>query len=196
VLPPPDKAAPDSPADVAHCPDVEEMMRGNGMSAATGLPKITPSAMPPWDVEQMRAFACAYACASSDADAYLLAWSVVEDRRPLRNHNAVYAIAHPAPRAGDPPSPAWTVVIMYRHADNTWWNINNGIHGHARPVTRFARRPTVKHIDKLLDLDDWMFDHEARSEGFRILAGNVIQEVWPTATGGDPTRFFPSGIER
>jgi hypothetical protein len=169
----------DQPAAIAGCPDVLELSRGNGMGDSRGQPAVTPTVMPPWDNAAARDYACAYACSSSGT-ASLLAWSVFEDDRPLRNHYAAYLVDDSA---------KWTVVVMYRHAFNAWWNIYTSFHSRARPVQTFDHKPSADEIDAVLDNNAWK---RADDGGFKLLAGNVIEETWP----GTPQHKFPAGIEQ
>lgn len=180
----------ESPEAMANCPDPTEYVRGDGIEVGKGLPAVTPTAMPPWDLDATRAFACAYACAPEGSAAHMLAWHVIEDSRPLRNHNAVFAVEHASAK------PKWTVVVMYRHATNVWWNINVSFHSRARPVRTFDHAPSDTEMIAMLDENRWRFDHEKESNGFKILAGNVIDPLWTSVTGSPPSRSFPKGIEQ
>jgi hypothetical protein len=182
-------AGAESPAALAGCPDVLAYVRGDGIETSAGLPKVSPSVMPDWDLDALRDFACAYACAPAGSAAHLLAWSVVEDDRPLRNHNAVFAIEHAAPAA----KPKWSVVVMYRHATNAWWNIEVSFHSRARPVRHGPRAPSSATLHAILDENRWQW---AEADGFRVLAGNTIDPLWTLVTGEAPTRLFPPNIER
>lgn len=163
-------------------------MRGDGLGTSTKLVKVKHTALPPWDIEQTRDFACAYACADPTATAHLLAWSIIEDERPLRNHNAAFLVEQP----GKP----WTVVVMYRHATNDWWNINVSFHSPARPVVTFPQRPTIAEVDGVFDENRWRFEHDEDADGFKVLAGNVIDEVWEKVLRGSAPQHFPKGVEQ
>ncbi len=179
-----------NPAEIANCPDVDALSRGDGIGASDDLPPVEPSELPDWNLDELRDFACAYACAKEGAQAYLLAWYVIEDGRPLRNHNALFVVAHPA--AADA-APRWTVVVMYRHATNTWWNVAFSFHSRARPIHDFDHRPSPAEIYAVLDENDWVF---ADDDDWHVLAGNVIDPLWPAASGAPATRFYPDAIER
>jgi hypothetical protein len=176
------------PLEIAACPDVMDMVRGNGIDFSHD-PAMTPSVTPNWDLAAMHAFACAYACAGTGATALLLAWYAVEDSRPLRNHYAAYVVEHPA-TAG---RATWTVVVMYRHSWNLWWNILTGPHVRERPVRKFSHRPTVAEVEAVLAENRWTYTGDP---DFKLLAGNVIEENWLSALGGPATKFFPAGIEQ
>ncbi len=178
----------DAPAAVAFCPDPMSMSRGDGIGRSSG-PSPTPSIVPAWDLDALRDYACAYACAPAGAHAYLLAWHTDEDSRPLRNDHALFVVEHPA--GGKPRT--WTLLVMYRHSWNKWWNIPSSRHGRALPIATLDRRPTAAQIDAFLDRNGWSFTD---SGGFAITAGNVIDELWPIATGAPATRHFPAGIEQ
>ena len=47
-------------------------------------------------------------------------WSVVEDSRPLRNHNAFVRV-HDKNRSED----RWVLVDLYRHATNHWYVLDD-----------------------------------------------------------------------
>ena len=179
-----------SPEAMASCPDPTEYVRGDGIEVGKGLPAVKPTAMPPWDLDAVREFACAYACAPPGSAAHMLAWHVIEDSRPLRNHNAVFAVEHATTK------PKWSVVVMYRHATNVWWNIHVSFHSPARPVRAFDHAPTDAEVASMLDENDWQFEHAKDASGFQILAGNVIDPLWKAVTGRAPSRSFPKGIEQ
>lgn len=185
----PPSASPDddpTPAEIANCPDVDELFRGDGLGESDALPPVSPSIVPDWDLAHVREFACAYACAPEGSKVHLLAWSVIQDRRPLRNHNAVLVVEH----AG---GTRWTGVVMYRHATNAWWNVNISFHSPAEPIVDYDHRPTPDEIYALLDDNGWQW---APDEDWDLPAGNVIDELWPVATGAAATKHFPAAIER
>jgi hypothetical protein len=179
-------AAKDSPDEIASCPDPMALSRGDGIGTSEGAPKVTPTALPPWDLGASRDFACAYACAATTATAHLLAWSIIEDSRPLRNHNAAYLVEQPG---------MWTVVVMYRHATNTAWNINSSPHGRETPIVTFDHLPSAAEVDRVIAHNRWQYDHEPEARGFRVLAGNTLDDVWTTVLHGAAPRHFPAGIE-
>lgn len=165
-----------------------EWVRGNGMARYKG-PAVTPSVVPAWDLDGLRDYACAYACAAPGATAYLLGWNIIEDARPLRNENAAFVVEHAA-TAG---APKWTVVVMYRRAFNPWWNIATGPHSRVRPLRDFSSRPTPADVEAMLDDNGWSY---AARDDFKLLAGNMIDENWQLALGGKPTRLHRDGIEQ
>jgi hypothetical protein len=136
-----------------------------------------------------RALTCAYACAGPGATAYLLGWNIIEDDRPLRNENAAFVVEH-ASTAG---APKWTVVVMYRRAFNPWWNIATGPHSRVVPLRDFPSRPTPADVEAVLDDTGWSYTDRG---GFKLLAGNMIDENWQLALGGKPTRLHRDGIEQ
>ena len=157
-----------TPADVSDCPRPRGF-RGDGLGMPDkplGPPPIAP--LPEWDLAAVREFACAYACAVPGATANLLAWYVIEDDRPLRNHSALVLIEHVS-------DDKWTLVQMYRHATNKWWNVAYSFHSPAEPITHYKERPTSQEIDDFLDLNEWEFEG---SGNWKILAGNVLDSVW------------------
>jgi hypothetical protein len=169
------------PVLIAACPNPMEMTRGNGIGSHT-FPSVTPSVTPNWDLDGTRAYVCAYACAPAGAKVAMLAWSILEDPRPLRNHYAAYLVA-------DASAKKWTVVVMWRHAINLWWNIGGGFHDPARPIHDFDHAPSTDEIEAVLDDNRW---HFADDGDFKLLAGNMIDETWPSA----PQHHFPDGIEK
>ena len=153
-----------------NCPQPMDVVRGDGVGTSPDAPKVSKTVLPPWDMDAMRDWACAFACANEGADAYLLAWSIIEDDRPLRNHNAAFVVRHKD-------APKWTVVVMYQHAFNKAWNINVNFHTPSvRPIVDFPAKPSAKEIDDVITATNWQWggDHF----GFRVLAGNVIDELW------------------
>lgn len=162
------------PKAIASCPDVLEMSRGDGIGKTTGAPPIAPGITPPWDLVGMRDFACAYACAPAGATASLLAWSAYEDDRPLRNHTAAFLVED---------GKKWTVVVMYRHAFNEWWNIATSFHRRETPIVTLDHKPTTDELAAALAQAGWSWSAPG---GFKLIAGNVIDELWPTP----PTERF------
>jgi hypothetical protein len=147
-----------------------DMSRGDGVGISKDAPKVTPTVLPPWDMDNMRDWACSFACANAGAEAYLLAWSIIEDSRPLRNHNAAFVVRHKD-------TPKWTVVVMYQHSFNTAWNIDVSFHRPSvKPIVDFPAKPTAQEIDDVIGATGWQWRGE--SLGFRVLAGNVIDELW------------------
>ncbi len=171
------------------CPDVGDLMAGDGVPVKK-LPPVTPSILPSWDLVRARDFACSYACAPVGSKAHLVAWSVIEDDRPLRNHNALFAIEH-VTEAGPP---KWTLVDMYRHATNDGWNIHVNFHMQTRPVVPYDHAPKNAEVYEMLETNGWQWDQGVH--GFRLLAGNVIDPEWKAVTGTAPGRMFPSEVER
>ncbi|RYZ64178.1 MAG: hypothetical protein EOP08_09520 [Proteobacteria bacterium] len=185
--PPSRDAGADSPAEVAGCPGPERWSRGDGIEVGHDLPKVAPTALPPWDLDASRDFACAYACADPSATAHLLAWSIVEDDRPLRNHNAAYLVEHP----GKPT----TVVVMYRHATNGWWNVDSSFHSRQRPIVPFQKPPSAAQVDAVLRENGWQLTQQEAGD-FQLLAGNMLDDVWTEVLHAAPPRHHPQGIER
>lgn len=188
-------------AGYAHCPDPMEWSRGDGISHRSALPPVQPSVLPPDDMDGLRDFACAYACALPGSRAHLVAWNVIEDDRPLRNHQAAFVIEQLRPRSSSPDAgladtSTHTVVVMYRHAFNAWWNIAVSFHSPARPIRHLDHRPTTRELLAVLDNNRWDWVDEPRAGGFRLLAGNIVDTEWQAATGEAPTRFHPAAVER
>ena len=94
---------------------------------------------------------------------------------------------------GTKSAPLFTVVAMYRHATNDWWNVSRSFHDPSRPYRRFTIRPTTADLDAFIDQAYFQFDAE---HDFRVLAGNVLDDNWREATGEDARRRFPEGIEQ
>lgn len=164
------------PAKVANCPSPMDYVRGNGLGKGP-YPAITPDALPPWDMAGALQFACAYACVANGAHATLIGWSIYEDDRPLRNDSAAYVIH------GDK-SRTWTVVVMWRHAFNKWWNIGGGAHDAAVPIRTLDHAPTAAELDQMLRGNGW--DFSADQSGFKLIGGDTIDANWPSAP---PTHF-------
>lgn len=179
-----------SPADLARCADVAGLMRGDGIAVPGALPPVSPSALPPWDLDGLRDFACAYACAKPGATAYLLAWYVDERGSTRRDHHAALVVAQPAAAGA---APVWTVIVTYRHAKHAWWSLDWSDTSLPRPLHYFDHRPTPAEVYAVLDENRWRFTGD---EDWPLLAGNVIDTAWPLATGAPATRFYPPAIER
>jgi hypothetical protein len=169
------------------CPDPTAIVRGDGIEAVPDLPKVAPARLPTWDLEILREAARMLACAPGDATTRLLAWSVMEDDRPLRNHNALLLVEDTAAAP-----PRFTVVQVYRHATNDTWNTVGSYHDRRRPVQAFDHRPTRADVDAFLAQSGWDW-----VDGWgKLLAGNVLDAEWQAAFGAAPWQQFPASLER
>lgn len=187
----PEPRADSQAVSVASCPTPRAYIRNDGVGDeddAGALRPVKPSVLPPWDLESSRAFACAYACVDSSATAHLLAWSVTQGKHRSRNHNALYAIERP-----DKPL---TLVTMNQNPRKDWWNIEVSFHYPFRPIQELGVPPTRAELDRLLQVNMWRFEHDEDPDGRRVLAGNVLDDVWTAVLGLEPWRHYPKGIEQ
>lgn len=164
-----------------------ELVRYDGIETAAGLGPVTPSREPPWDAENLAVSARRFACASPTAIATLVAWSIVEDSRPLRNHGALVVVEDTIDGA-----PVYTAVAMYRHATNIDWNIAVSFHNPSSPLRRFLRRPTSAELDAFALQADFTF---VDTWG-QVKAGNVLDSRWVLVTGEPPLRHFAPTVEQ
>jgi hypothetical protein len=194
------RSSPEAEGIGDECPDPMEFARGDGVELSRGLPPIAGGTPLPtdWDLKALLASACGYACVlRAPATAQLLAWSVIEDDRPLRNLNALVLVDTHARGA----ERRWVLVQMYRHATNRWWNIDRSNHSGSKPIAPFDRPPDNTAILGLLERNQWLWQDERYNngarwvDGFRIRAGNVLDEVWRQALGRSPARLFPPSVE-
>jgi hypothetical protein len=139
------------------------MVRGNGL-AGDHEPPVSATT-PPWDQDALRDYACAYACATPRAQAFLLGYLASANQ-----HEAAYLIEH----GPDEDAPKWTVVVMYKRTFNRWWNINTGPHVRTRPIYTFPRRPRPSEVRHVLIANGWG------------VSGTMIDENWKIALGGPP----------
>ncbi|MCA9712655.1 MAG: hypothetical protein KDK70_42900, partial [Myxococcales bacterium] len=155
-------------------------VQGDGLGISREpLPPVDPAAtVPPWDLRAMHRSARRYASAPPHAGTALLGWSIVEDDRPLRNHNAVVLVEH---RKGK----RYSVVTLYRHAVNEAWNIDNSLHSSNRPVVAFDHRPTAAEVEQVLTRNGWQLEGEP--EGFAVLAGTMPAATWVEWLGAAPS---------
>lgn len=168
------------------CPDPMAVSRGDGAGvSATPLAPVRPGRLPSWDLPVLLETARSFACVDANAQARLVAWFIEQDERPLRNDNALIFIEQTSP-------PRFALVSLYRHATNREWNIASGPHSRAQPVAIFDRRPTRAEIENFLQQNNWSF----RPSFGRILAGNVVDADWQSATGERPWRSFEPNIEQ
>jgi hypothetical protein len=167
--------------------DSMDTIRYDGIETSAGQAAIAPSREPPWDAAHLAQAARRFACASSSAIVTPLAWAVIEDSRPLRNHYALMMVEQVVDG-----EPLHTVVSMYRHATNVDWNISVSFHDPSSPLRRWVSRPSSAEIDAFVDqadfplLDTWG----------TMLAGNVLDSNWVLATGEPPLRHLPAGVEQ
>lgn len=159
----------------------------DGIEAAHGLGPVTPSREPPWDAAHMTQAARRFACASPSSTVTLLAWAIVQDARPLRNHYALMMVEDIVDGR-----PLYTVVSMVRHATNRDWGIQVSFHDPSSPLRRFIRRPTTADLDAFIDQSDF-----AMVDPFGpLLAGNVLDAHWRAVTGEAALRRFPAAVEQ
>jgi hypothetical protein len=153
------------PQTIASCPNVLEYHRGDGIGKTTGAPAMTKAITPDWDLVAMRDFACAYACARG---------STASLSRGARSKTiARCAILRGVSR----PTAEVDVVVMYRHAFNEWWNISTSFHSRSTPIVELAHKPTTDELTAALGGAGWSWTGDGR---FKLLAGNVIDDVWPS----------------
>ena len=170
------------------CPDPSAPPIGDGKGTDGTLGPVARTRLPTWDIDILHETARLHACAPGTAISRLLAWSVMEDERPLRNE---YALMFVEDHTTEPPR--FTLVHLYRHATNRGWNPAQGSSHSARtPVQTFDHRPTREEIDAYLEQSEWHFG----DAWGRVLAGNVIDDAWRQATHQAPWRAYPKGIEQ
>lgn len=164
-----------------------EQVGYDGIETAMGLGPVSPSREPPWNPERLEQAARRFACASKAAIVTPLAWAIVEDSRPLRNHYALVLVEDDIAGAS-----IYTVVSMYRHATNDEWNIAVSFHDPSSPLRRFMRRPTTADLDAFTTQAEFPF-----VDGWgQVKVGNVLDSRWVLATGEPPIRHFAPGIEQ
>jgi hypothetical protein len=167
--------------------DSMNTIRYDGVETAHGLGPVSPSREPPFEAEHMAQAARGFACASPSSIVTLLAWAIVQDDRPLRNHDALMMIEDIVDGR-----PLYTVVSMYRHATNRDWGIAVSFHDPSSPMRRFARRPTTADLDAFIDQSSF-----AMVDPFGpLLAGNVLDANWRAVTGEAALRRFPAAVEQ
>jgi len=170
----------------------------NRMIRGDGIEKSKPyrsrkgrHAQPPWKMERMLKEARGWARAPAEARVTLLAWSTVQDNRPLRNDHAFVIVDW----KHAPKRHIWVMVSLYRHSWNKWWNAS--YRHHARPnsyggIHCQSRAPRAKQAEKFLADNDWMWkDHDS----WKVLAGNVLDRTWHATFGSRPRKLFAKGIE-
>jgi hypothetical protein len=160
-----------------------------GLGAAP--PAVGPDELPTaWKLDEIKK---AVLPSDPDCRAYVLAWKVVEDERPLRVESCLVLTVHPK----DDGSAWWTLTHLYRHplAPKPEWE-QSMVHvfdecGGTWIIhrTTFDKQPTNKEIYGALGSDDvdWSFD---RDKGWKRLGCRVCEKNWREAVGEKPTKFF------
>ena len=124
----------------------------------------------------------------------LLAWSILEDDRPLRVENALVARHSPD---------GYLIEHLYRHPEDKppAWNLAmthvSPMQGSNQPgfmifhQDLFDHRPSNDEIYASLkpELVDWSFEVE---EGWKLLGGGVCEPNWIALTGEKPTKRYPA----
>jgi hypothetical protein len=129
--------------------------------------------------------------------AYVLAWKVVEDDRPLRVESCLVLKELGADAGG-----GYFLAHLYRHPEDKKpeWNVSmthvSGKEGtDVYPgmmythLDRFATRPTNEEVYTALRFEEvnWTFEIE---EGWKVIGSGVCEANWQEALGEKPTRFF------
>jgi hypothetical protein len=169
------------------CPDPTAPLVGSGKGTDGQLGPVARTRLPTWDLDILHETARSLACAPGTATSHLLAWHVMEDDRPLRNDNALLLVED---HATSPPR--FTLVQVYRHANNREWNVNVSFHDPSEPIRTFDHRPSRTEIDDFLSQSDWHFG----DDWGRVIAGNVLDAQWRAATHLPPWHAYPKGIEQ
>jgi hypothetical protein len=124
---------------------------------------------------------------------YVLAWSIIEDERPVRVEECLavkvfadgrHSFAH-LYRRPDQPEAGWQIAATHVAADD--------------PVNRpgrfimhtklFPKRPTNRQVYEACRLEelDWKFNLE---DSWRFVGCGVCEQSWLAVIGEKPTRFF------
>jgi hypothetical protein len=124
---------------------------------------------------------------------YVLAWSILEDERPVRVESCLalkvladgrHAFAH-LYRRPDQPESGWQIAMTHVAGDTP--ETRPGLIVHHTKL--FDRRPTNRELYAALGLKElgWKFELE---NSWRFVGCGVCEQSWLAAIGEKPTRFF------
>jgi hypothetical protein len=158
--------------------------------------KTVPDALPrSWSLEEISKAAPPY---GAEGRVYVLAWTVVEDSRPLRVESClVLKILNEESENG-----RWCLAHLYRHPvdQKAKWRLSL-THVSGEPGTkyflgvdlfhakRFDEKPGNKELYAALAFEEvnWNFELE---KGWTVVGCGVCERSWQEAVGEKPTRFF------
>jgi len=160
-------------------------------SSAAAPPAPVPSELPrSWSLEEIALQAPPLVPAER---VYALAWSIIEDERPLRvesclvlkvfadgRHSFVHLYRRP-----DQPEAGWQIAMTHVAGDEPATRPGRWVH-HTK---LFDKRPTNREVYAALKPAelDWKFDLE---NSWRFVGCGVCEQSWLAALGEKPTRFF------
>ena len=170
---------------------------GNAVGAAQGTQKPpVPNELPrSWSLEEIAKEAPPY---GTQGRVYVLAWQVIEDKRPLRVESCLILKVVKE----DAGSSRWMLSHLYRHPmeKKPKWQLSM-MHLSGEPGTPyfpgmwimhgkgFKIKPTNKDIYASLLMEEvgWRFELE---KGWSYVSCGVCEKSWQEAIGEKPTRFF------
>jgi hypothetical protein len=154
-------------------------------------PPAVPNELPrSWSLEEI---ALQVPPLDSPGRVYALAWSIVEDERPVRVESCLalkvfadgrHSFAH-LYRRPDQPESGWQIAMTHFAGDTPATRPGLWVH-HTK---LFDARPTNRQLYAALGVKelDWQFEPEA---SWRIVGCGVCEQSWLAALGEKPTRFF------
>ena len=124
---------------------------------------------------------------------YVLAWSIIEDERPVRVESCLalkvladgrHSFAH-LYRRPDQPASGWQIALTHVAGDEPATRPGRMV----RHTKLFNSRPTNAQLYAALKLEelDWKFD---LANSWRFVGCGVCEQSWLAALGDKPTRFF------
>ncbi len=117
---------------------------------------------------------------------HLLAWTIIEDNRPLYVESALVWI-----RGKRGEEPFWMLAHVYRHpreeSHAVGWSLSRVYDAPQIATKTFYYPPTDLEIDAFLKDTGWSFD---ANSGFRLLDRGLCTQAWKAVTGRPPRAYF------
>jgi hypothetical protein len=158
---------------------------------AADPPQPVPNELPrSWSLEEIALQMPPY---ETPGRVYVLAWSIIEDERPLRVESCLalkvladgrHSFAH-LYRRPDQPASGWQIAMTHVAGDTPVTRPGRMVH-HTR---RFEKQPTNAQVYAALKLDELNWKFELAND-WRFVGCGICEQSWLAAIGEKPTRFF------
>jgi hypothetical protein len=167
------------------------LLLASGTAYAADPPAPVPNELPrSWSMEEI---ALQVPPLEPAGQVYVLAWSIIEDERPVRVESCLalkvfpdgrHSFAH-LYRRPDQPEAGWRIAMTHFAGDEPATRPGRWVH-HTR---LFDKRPTNGEVYAALKPEqlDWKFEP---ANSWRFVGCGVCEQSWLAALGEKPTRFF------
>ncbi|MCA9707594.1 MAG: hypothetical protein KDK70_17205 [Myxococcales bacterium] len=150
--------------------------------------------LPPWDLDVLDESARILACAPGSAPVRLMAWYILGTPGGVpREDNALLMVEDTTAE-----EPRFTLVRVRRRLGTREWAIDprHYTYGTTESVVTRDHRPTHQEVEWFLEHSRWLVEHPSTHVHSEFVSGNVVDANWREATGEEPWRSYPPGIEQ